>query len=86
MNKLHLIIEDIERIIMSEYNVIAKGYVVSASQAEIRVYSDAVSLLSIIKDKYFITDEGAFINENTHSKHYPNSKYYLCACKDINLK
>jgi hypothetical protein len=78
-------IEDIERIIMSDYSVTAKGYPIDSNEAEIRVYSDSKAMLSLIKDQYFIADEGAFIGDNMHDKHIPNSKYYLCAMKTFRV-
>lgn len=80
-DKINLIVEKIE----TEYKglVSVYGYVISTLDAEFRIYCKSKALLSIIKYKYFATDDEATIVFNHGSKALYDNSYCLSGMKHI---
>lgn len=71
-----------ENTLMEEYrSVVAYGYAIDNNSIEVRCFSENVADLVIIKDKYFGSDNGAMICEDTDPQSGTFGMHYLLAMK-----
>jgi len=75
-------ITETENTLMEEYDsIIAFGYAIDVNSIEVRCFSTNVADLAIIKNKYFSTDNGAMILEDTDPNSGTFGMHYLLAMK-----